>query len=304
MMRFLKAGFDAAMRYKGVALLLFGVHLVLAYVLTQPLYHALDEVVSGTGFSMDLSQGFDLVLWVEIWETFGPAVYGFLGQLWWVVLLIGVWKAVSSVGVLHALYREHGAFFWSGLGQHGGRALSVALLFLLAACVWIGLVLFVGTVIAVAVGTEVGIFWTAFVVMPTLLISGLAVLDLMHDYARAGLVVERWTVGQAFRRGIGWPFRHGMASLLYVAWFVVALLVLALPFLLESWLPAYGKGTAWLRFGLQQGVFLLRAFVTVAWFGTTLAFFEHIQRKNAVLIAETPPPSPESPAMPDDPSLV
>ncbi|MEM1094742.1 MAG: hypothetical protein AAGJ10_09070 [Bacteroidota bacterium] len=285
MLRFLQAGRDAAMRYKGLALLLFGVHLVLAYVLTQPLYHALDEIVSVTGFSADLSQGFDAVLWVEIWDTFAPALYGFLGQLWWVGLLMGVWKAVSSVGVLHALYREHSMFFWDGIGQHGGRALGVALLFLMTAFAWSAGVLFVGVVAATATGSALGTFWTALVVTPTVLISGLAVLDLMHDYARAGLVAEGWTVRQACRSGLAWPFRHGQASLLYVAWFAAALALLALPFLLEAWLPAFDKGTAWLRFGLQQGVFLLRAFVTVAWLGTTMAFFEHIQRKNAVLIA-------------------
>lgn len=285
MLRFLKAGLDAAMRHKGVTLLLFGVHLVLAYVLTQPLYHALDEIVSATGFSADLSQGFDAVIWIEIWDTFAPALYGFLGQLWWVVLLIGGWKAVSGVGVLHAIYREHGVFFWDGIGQHGGRALSVALLFLLTALLWIAIVLFVGVVGATAMGSAFGIFWVALVATPTVLISGLAVLDLMHDYARAGLVAERWTVRQAFRSGLAWPFRHGRASVLYVAWFSVAVALLAVPFLLEAWLPAFDKGTAWLRFGLQQGIFLVRAFVTVAWLATTLAFFEHIQRKNAVLIA-------------------
>ncbi|MEM6647223.1 MAG: hypothetical protein AAF730_13325 [Bacteroidota bacterium] len=290
MTRFLKTGLDAAMRYKGVALLLFGVHLVLAHVLAQPLYHALAEIVSGTGFSADLSQGFSLVLWVEIWDTFAPTVYGFLGQLWWVMLLMGGWKAVSNVGVLHAIYREHGAFFWEGLGQHGGRALTLALLFLLATLLWSVPVLIIGISIAVAVSTEVGIFWIALVALPTVLISGLAVLDLMHDYARAGLVVEHWTAGQAFREGFAWPFRHGRSSLLYVAWFAVALSLLALPWLLEAWLPAFGKSVAWLRFGMQQVAFLLRAAVTVAWLGTTLAFFEHIQRKNAVLIAEQQPP--------------
>ncbi len=73
--------------------------------------------------------------------------------------------------------------------------------------------------LAIAVGVlsvfwpgEVGTFWINLVILPTLAISGLAVLDLMHDYARMALVVDEKKVFKAMFTGLAWPVKHWPAS--------------------------------------------------------------------------------------------
>ena len=133
---------------------------------------------------------------------------------------------------------------------------------------------------------EVGAFWINLVILPTLLISVLAVLDLMHDYARMALVVDEQKVFKAMFTGLAWPFKHGSASGLYVAWFVPATVLLLLPTVLDMNVAAATGGAIWGLFLMQQIVMLLRAAVTVGWFGSETALYETIRLRELPLIAE------------------
>lgn len=275
-------GLRSITRRKGLVFLAYGLHLALAFIIAVPVYSVLSDVVGPTGFGNDLVGNFDLVLWADIMEEAGAALGGLMAQLLWVVPLYLLGQAALGVGLIHALRDEGVRPFWSGVEQYTGRALLLALVFALPF-----IVLLIGTGVVVATGLatwggEVGIFWVLFVLGPTLFISGLAVLDLMHDYARMALVIEERPVWQAFRVGVAWPFKHGVASHLYVAWFAVAAVVLLIPSFLESALPT----AIWGLFLLQQVFMILRAAVTVGWIGSEVALFEQVRYEEMPLIAE------------------
>jgi len=107
----------------------------------------------------------------------------------------------------------------------------------------------------------------------------------MHDYGRMALVVSDQKVLRATGIGIAWPFKHGKASGLYVVWFVPAALLLLLPTVLGMTVAAATGGAIWGRFLMQQILLLLRAAVTVGWFGSETALYETIKFQEMPLIA-------------------
>ncbi len=280
------AGLAGIRRRFGLVVLLYGVNLALAFVLSVPVYFALQSSVGPTGFGADLAGGFDFVLWADVMEKAGAVLRALPLQLLWMIPLYLLWKTAASVGLIHALRGEQIRPFWQGVGRYTGKALLLALLFLVPLVVWIVLTLVAALMLGAILEGEVGGFWLNLVIVPTLLVGGLAVLDLMHDYARIALVVAEQRVGKAAATGIAWPFRHGQASWLYLAWFVPALLLLLLPALLDANAVAATAGAVWGLFLLQQFVLLLRAAVTVGWIGSETAFYEMIWIREAPLIAE------------------
>ena len=197
-----------------------------------------------------------------------------------------IWKAAASVGLIHALRGDDARSFWQGVGRYSGKAVLLGLLFLVLALIGVvGLLIVAGGLSAFWPG-EVGTFWINFVILPTLAISGLAVLDLMHDYARMALVVDEKKVFKATFTGLAWPFKHGQASGLYVAWFVPAAVLLLLPTVLDMNVAAATGGAIWGLFLMQQILMLLRAGVTVGWFGSETALYETIRLREMPLIAE------------------
>lgn len=279
-----QAGIAALRRKPGLALLLFAMQFALALIVTLPLYFALNEIVGTSGFSPDLARQFDFVLWFDIMEKAEPMVGGML----WQVLLAGVgllvWHAASGVGLVHALREGGGRSFWQGVGRFTGQGILLALLFLLLAFAWLIPVGVVNAAVKAVWAGTVGEWWTNNVLTPTLFIAGIAVLDLMHDYARAALVIDEAPVGKAWRTGIGWPFRHGVASWLYLAWFVPGLVLWLLPTVLDLSFVA-----VWLPFLIQQTCLLARAFVTVGWVGSAVSLFEQVRWQEKPLIAEATP---------------
>ena len=286
----LRAGFSSIARRPGLVVLLCAANGLLAFVLSIPIYSALADVVSPTGFGLGLARGFDVVLWADIMEVVGPALGAVAGQLLWAVPLYLVWKTAAHVGLIHALMGSQVRSFWQGVGRYMGRALLLALLYSLVlpgvVLVLLGVVMMVG---AFWHG-EVANFWITAVIVPTLLVTFLSVLDLMHDYSRIALVAEASTIGKAWWTGLQWPFRHGAASQLYVMWFALAAVTLALPTLLDLTFTAGTKVTIWLLFVLQQIALLARAAVTVGWIGSEVAFFEDVRLRQRPLMAQEDAP--------------
>lgn len=294
----LKAGLHAVRQRPGLAFLIYGMNLAVAFVLAVPLYSTLVGVVGETGFGSEGVYGFDLLLWADILEEAGTLFSSLAAQLFWMVPLYLVWKVASVVGLVNALRGGGGRSFWQGVGAYTGRGLLLALCFVpLLIGLGLGLVV-LGLILGALWSGEVGLFWSNFVLLPTLLIAGLAVLDLMHDYARIALVTEAASVGRAFKTGLRWPFRYGTSSRLYVAWFAVAALLLAAPVVLDMTVAAALPGTIWLLFLMQQVVMVLRAGVTVGWIGSEVALFEEVRYREAPLIAEAEAVVPE--AVPGD----
>jgi hypothetical protein len=283
-------GLNAVMRRKGLVFLAYGMNLVLAFVLAVPVFVMVQDAVGPTGFGPDLVRQFDAVLWADILADIGTALGSMWAQLLWLIPLYLLWKVALSVGLIHALRDGAVRPFWAGVGRYTGRGLLVALVFLIPLIAWIVGVVVVGTVMGTVWGGEVGTFWNLFVITPTLIFTGLAVVDLMHDYARIALVVEEQGVWEACMTGLAWPFRHGGASWIYLAWFAAALVLVLLPTVFEFSLKA-----VWGLFLIQQLCLLLRAGATVGWFGSEVHFFEVIRERERPLIAdaEAAAPAPE-----------
>ena len=282
----LTAGFKGMRRRPGLVVLIYAMNLALAFILSIPVAMALGSAVGSTGFDADLAAGFDLVLWADIIEEVGEALQGLQLQLLWMIPFYLLWKAAASVGLIHALRGDAVRSFWQGVGRYTGKAVLLGLLFLGLVFVGIvGLAIVVGSLSVLWPG-EVGSFWINLVLLPTLLISILAVLDLMHDYARMALVVDEQKVVRAMGIGLAWPFKHGQASWLYVAWFVPAALLLLLPTVLDMNVAAATGGGIWGLFLMQQILLLLRAAVTVGWFGSETALYETVRLREMPLIAE------------------
>ncbi len=279
------AGFTGIRRRPGLVVLIYAMNLMMALILSIPVYIALSSTVGGTGFDADLAGGFDFVLWADIIEEASEALGALQFQLLWMIPLYLIWKAAASVGLIHALRGGDVRSFWQGVGRYTGKAVLQGLLLLVLAVIgFVGLFVVAGVLSAIWPG-EVGAFWINLVTLPTLAICGLAVLDLMHDYGRMALVVSDQKVLRATGIGIAWPFKHGTASGLYVAWFVPAALLLLLPTVLGMTVAAATGGAIWGRFLMQQILLLLRAAVTVGWFGSETALYETIKFQEMPLIA-------------------
>ena len=282
----LTAGLTGLRRRPGLVVLLYAMNLVMALVMAIPVAIILGNTVGPTGFGEDLARGFDIVLWADIIEEAGAALGALFLHLLWMIPVYLIWKAAAGVGLIHALRGEQIRSFWQGVGRYTGKAVLLGIAFLVLT--GIGVVVALG--VALALGTiwsgEVGAFWVNAVIAPTLIISVLAVLDLMHDYARTALVVGEEKVMTALGTGIVWPFRHGQASRLYLIWFAPAALLLLLPTVLDAGLTAATGGTLWGLFITQQIFMLLRAAVTVGWFGSETAFYETTWLREQLLIAE------------------
>jgi len=281
----LSAGLTGIRRRPGLVLLLFGTNLALAFVLSVPVYIMLGSAVGATGFSEELARGFDIVLWFDLIEEMGDVLQALQFQLLWMIPLYLVWKAAASAGLIHALRGDAVRSFWEGVGRYTGRAVLLGLAFLVSAVLGIIGVVMVALVLATAWPGEVGAFWINFVLAPTLLISVLAVLDLMHDYARMAIVIDEKKVMAAALTGLAWPFRHGQASRLYLVWFVPAALLLVLPTVFDMNAAAATGGAIWGLFLVQQGLLLARAAVTVGWFGSETALYEAVRLREMPLIA-------------------
>jgi hypothetical protein len=285
----LRSGLRAIHRRPGLALLVYGVNLVLAVLLSVPVYIALDQAVSLTGFGRELAAGFDVVLWADIMEKAGPTLGALLGQLLWVVPLFLIVRVALHAGLIHALQGSGVRSFWTGVGRYATRALLLSVMLAPAAAVLAlvagGLTLFISAFWS----GEIAEFWTFGVIGPALLVSALAVADLMQDYGRIALVVDERSIGQAWRTAIGWPFRHGPSVLIYAAWLGVAAVLLLLPILVDAWMPAATPAALGILFVLQQAMLLLRAFVTVGWMGSQVAYFEQVCERERPLIAMQAP---------------
>jgi hypothetical protein len=110
-----------------------------------------------------------------------------------------------------------------------------------------------------------------------------AITDCMQDYSQIELVTRGRGVMKSLGAGLLWPFRHPTALALYALWMMVAIAITVSPLVLENLLPAATAAGIVLLLVLQQFMMIVRAGVTVAWYGSEVSYFE------ANAAAELPP---------------
>lgn len=277
-----RTGFSTALARPGLAGIVYAFNLAAALIVAVPLAVAVGDAIEATGYGSLLLSDFDLALWADIWEESSAAFRSVFSLFLWLLPLWFIWKTASAVGIIHAVGRGGGRSFWDGVGRHTGRALLVALLFI---PVMIGILIgafLIGLLVSAVMGGEAGTFWGWFVATPLVLVLGLALVDMMQDFARTELVLARQPVVKAWLAGMAWPFRHSDASSIYTVWFLSGLTLLAAGFLLDL-----GVSGVWSAFLLQQILFFFRSAITVGWIGSEVSLFERIEEARNPVLADT-----------------
>jgi hypothetical protein len=290
--RSITSGFQLATRRPGLTLLVYLANLFVALLLSIPVFSALSVATANSGYGPELVERFDFVLWADIIERAGDALLASWVQVAWAIPIALLWKVAMSVGLIHALRDGGIRSFWEGVGRFTGKALLMALLYLVLVVVWlvvVGIVIFVAAQVISRSPASFTLYW---IVGPAAVVIGVAVFDLMHDFGRISLVTEDRGATAAWLDGIKYPFRHPAAIVLYGFWVLVALAVSAAAIRLHaSW--GATMASVWLLFLGQQVVFFVRSAATVAWFGSEVSFFERLRHREAPLIADVPAASGE-----------
>lgn len=259
------------MKRPGLAGLLYAGNLLLGIILSIPILVAFSNAVSETGYSPDLAAEFDAALWADLLRESGPLVSTMLTQLLWILPVLYLWKVGSTVGVVHAMRGDRTGSFWEGLGKYAGKALILGIPFLvLAILAVLGIALLIALLSAAPIG-EVGQFWIRFVVAPIVIILAVAVVDLMHDFARLELVLGGQSVWNAMYAGMSWFWQSGSAQALYMVWLVIGSVALIIPFWADM-----AMGGLFLAFLLQQALLYVRSMVTVGWLTSEVLLFQEL----------------------------
>ena len=190
-------GFTRATSRRSLILLLYLVGLGLAALLAVPVFRTIDTLFGSSGFSAELTEQFDIVLWADMMGEARGWLGAVLRQFFWAIPVFIVWKVASQVGLVYALKDDGQSSFWEGVSRYTLRGLLLALIYLLLG----GFVVIVLWIILVAVLKgleEPAQFWTAIVIGPLMSIAILATIDLMHDYARMRLVLRGDGIWSAF----------------------------------------------------------------------------------------------------------
>lgn len=265
--------------------LLYALDLLVAVLLGFPLYNAFVTHVGITGFGPDLMARFDLVLWREVLDGLTEAFKVLGVQLLLVIPVYWIWKTASRMGVIYALHQGGIWPFWRGVGYYTGKGLLLGLLFLPLKAVAAAIAVMIGLGVFNAWTGEVGAFWSAGVILPFLVITSLATVDVFQRYARIAVVVRHDTVWRAFSAGLAWPVKYGAASYLYIAWFAVVLLIFIVTQALNAMLHV-GVSAVLVAFLIQQVNLFSREAATVAWIGSEVSLFERTHIHELPLIAD------------------
>ncbi len=269
----------------GLVALLYGLDLLVAVLLGFPLYSAFVEHVGITGFGPDLIKRFDLVLWREIFDGLTDALKVLGIQLLIVVPVYWIWKTASRMGIIYALHQGGIWPFWRGVGYYTAKGLLLGLLFLPLKAIAVAVAVMIGLGLFNAWTGEVGAFWSMGVILPFLVITALAIVDLFQRYARIAVVVRHDTVWRAFSAGLAWPFKYGAASYVYIAWFAIVLLIFVVTQGLNAMLHV-GVSAVLLGFIIQQINLFTKEAATVGWIGSEVSLFERTHIHELPLIAE------------------
>lgn len=278
-------GLKAARRRPALTLLVYIVNLSGALLLSTLFFRLLVDTIGVSGFGDQKLLDFDTLIWQEAMAAGGGRLVGILTHLLWIVPLYVVWRVVEGMGLIYAHHQGGAWSFWRGVGHYLMRGLALALIWLPVRVIALGGVFVGATGLASLWEGEIGTFWSMLVILPAAVITVLAMIDLFERYGRLAMIVRHERIFSAFATGIGWPFRHGSASFLYLFWFFVGLAVLIAP----TFIGAQGATTIagiWGAFFIQQIVLLVRAAITVAWTGSEVALFEEVWMTRPSTVAE------------------
>ena len=297
--RHFRRGLSGARHHLGLTVGLYALGLAFSAAIVLPLGLALERATAQAALPLDLRM-VDAATW---WSLLQTVAEGMGRTVLLALLLVPVHHLLRSLaltGAAAALRPGYAAGFWTGVGRWGGRGLLVALAFLGLAVVWLATMVFLSGVLALLFPGEVGLFWTQLVFVPALTLTVLAILDLMHDYARAAVVVDDAPASTAIGTGVRFARLHGAAARLYLVWFGLALGLWLLPFAIDTGLRTASAAGILTLFVLQQAALFARSATTVGWVGSSVSLYAEASEDEHLryLAAESDDvPVPEPPIM-------
>ena len=243
----LKTGFQQAFNRPKLILGVYAVQTLLAFLLSQPLFDMLNAVTASSAFVPELLSRHSAILWTQIFELLQQKALAWLGLLLGVLPAIWLFNNLSKTGIACALDEKAEGSFWKGIRYFGFKSLALGVVFFSLFFLWTVLIFFFATILMSFLKSEVWIFWILLVFVPFLWITGIALLNLFHDYARCYLL-QSGKILASVSKGIKFPFKFGQSSRLYIIFFVISSVI----FLLVA-----NLGNFWMRSVLlfmQQGV--------------------------------------------------
>ena len=259
---------------KGLVFLLYSINVLVALVIALPIFTVLYTEVGITGFGVDLIEAFDLILWREILAEMG-AIFDTLSiQILVLIPLYWLWKTASQVGLIYALHNGAIWPFWRGVFYYLLPALGLGLLYLPLKVLWIALMIWSARFFHVLWPGAVGGFWVWGVLIPILILSGLAVLEIYQRYGRMALVIKHDTLWNAIGTGIHWAGKYKkIAGPLFLTWYGIALVIWMVSMMLNAELHV-GFEPVILGFIIQQVSMIARSAVSVGWVGSEVCVFQ------------------------------
>jgi hypothetical protein len=274
-----RKGLAMARRHRGAVLVVYLVSLVPALLILSLLHRGIGPALGGSVGAERILAGEWLPVWINLLEQengIGLVLGAVPGRLLLAVLL----QVVVAAGVVEVLLERRlpgERPFWIGTGQHSGRflrSLGWFLLVLLPVVLFYGLARFGGGRLAehfqdgrIALATTVGAGLVAFLLY--------AFVDLAYDLSRLAAAVHGdGRTRSGLWRALAHLWRHKTAVLTLHLPFSLPLLLLAAsyPLVRGRFLVDSGFEVA-VVLVLQQGVFLLQAFLKVAFWGAEISYY-------------------------------
>jgi hypothetical protein len=264
--------------------MLWGVQAFIAFVVVLPLAGAFAEL-QASGFDQMMARQADVTLLAELNPETREALRGILLNLLWAIPLVGIIRAVAAVGIINAVRDGGLRSFWSGVGQFGGRSIVIAVAYLVLA-IAVHSAVQVPLILALGQSGEKASMLMGLIAWPIVVVVVSAITDCMQDYSQIELVARGKGVVKSIGDGLAWPFRHPSVLALYALWMVIAIAITVSPLVLENMLPAATAAGVLLLLVLQQFMMIVRAGVTVAWYGSEVSYFEANAAAELPLIAD------------------
>lgn len=280
---YLTAGVSAAKRRPGIALLLWAIHALVALVVALPVAGVFAEL-EARGFGTAMARSVDITIMADLTPEVRSALRRLALNLAWAIPLLALVRAVTSAGVINATRDGGLRTFWSGVGRYGPKSIAVGIPYLALGIALQAALIAIVVSVASMFG-EQGAVLTFLVVLPVGMAIIGATTDCMLDYSRMALIIRDEPMLRSIGTGMGWPFRHPRAIPIYAFWMVVGAVLVLLPLFLDNAVTGGTVATVLVLTIAQQALLIVRSGVTVAWYGSEVAFFEEVADAEAPLIA-------------------
>lgn len=279
----LATGVMAVRRKPGLVVLVWALQALVAFIVVWPLAGAFAELQT-SGFDRMLAETADITILAELRDELLDALSTSALHLLWAIPLAAVIRTVTAVGIINAVRDGGLRSFWDGVGRFGGRAIAIAVVYLALAVVVHLAVLALFALTSGLGGEKVGML-VALLALPTAGLVLSALMDCMQDYSQIGLVTRGKQITTAIGHGFTYPFRHPRALLLYGFWMLIAIAATLAPIVADNLMTAATRGGIIALLIVQQLILLVRAGVTIAWYGSEVDYFEANATEEEPLIA-------------------